>query len=83
MVCDTEYPSFLLASCCKVEVVKGAAGLRVPGFTSTELTIKSDPIQLSKNFKAWSLVSKRFGSSALNFLLLNSNSATILKADLT
>ncbi|CAB4685868.1 unannotated protein [freshwater metagenome] len=30
--------SFLEASCCKVEVVNGAAGLLVEGFASTEIT---------------------------------------------
>ena len=36
-------PNFRLASCCSVEVMKGGAGLRVPGFAST-LSIFSDRV---------------------------------------
>ena len=38
MVCFADMRSFLEASCCKVEVVKGAAGLLVEGLASTEIT---------------------------------------------
>jgi hypothetical protein len=41
MVCETENPSFLLASCCRVEVVKGLAGLLFPGFLATSSIINS------------------------------------------
>ena len=34
-------PSLRLASCCRVEVVKGGAGARRAGFFSTERTVKA------------------------------------------
>jgi hypothetical protein len=39
MVCVTEKPSFLAASCCNVEVVNGAAGFLVAGFFSKLATL--------------------------------------------
>ncbi len=41
MVRCAEKPSLREASCCRVEVVKGGAGLRLPGFFSTEATLKA------------------------------------------
>ena len=41
MVRCAEKPSFLAASCCSVEVVKGGAGERRPGFFSTAITVNS------------------------------------------
>ena len=38
MVCLADMRSFLEASCCKVEVVKGAAGFLVEGLDSTDST---------------------------------------------
>ena len=38
MVRDTLKLSFLEASCCKVDVVKGAVGFLVAGLVSMELT---------------------------------------------
>jgi hypothetical protein len=35
MVCRAPKPNLRLASCCRVEVMKGGAGLRVAGFAST------------------------------------------------
>jgi hypothetical protein len=40
MVCAGAKPSLRLASCCSVEVVKGAYGLRRAGFASTVVTVK-------------------------------------------
>ena len=40
MVRCAEKPSLREASCCRVEVVKGGAGLRRAGFFSTEATVK-------------------------------------------
>jgi hypothetical protein len=40
MVCLTEYPSFLLASCCKVDVVNGAAGVLELSFSSISSRMK-------------------------------------------
>ena len=39
MVCLADIRSFLEASCCRVEVVKGAAGLLVDGLDSTDSTL--------------------------------------------
>ena len=39
MVKEGENPIFLLASCCKVEVVKGAEGDLLEGFFSIFLTL--------------------------------------------
>ena len=41
MVEVTLYPNLLDASCCNVEVVKGAEAERVPGFFSTFKTLNS------------------------------------------
>ena len=43
-------PNRLLASCCKVLVVKGAAGLRVLGEVVISETLKIAPTKLSRNF---------------------------------
>lgn len=43
MVCRAENRSLREASCCSVEVVKGAAGLRVYGLESTEVTAMFTP----------------------------------------
>ena len=39
MVREAEKPSFRAASCCRVEVVKGGAGLRRAGLLSTVETV--------------------------------------------
>ena len=70
MVLATEKPNFLLASCCKVEVVKGAAGDFFPGFTSKLLTIKLAALQSFKNFSASPINSKRSGCSALKIIFI-------------
>ncbi len=41
MVCAGAKPSLRLASCCRVDVVKGGGGLRRAGFASTEVTVKA------------------------------------------
>ena len=41
MVWRAPKPNLRLASCCSVEVMKGAAGLRVAGFDSTAETVRS------------------------------------------
>ena len=40
MVCDTVKPSLREASCCRVDVVKGGAGVRLRGFTCMSPTVK-------------------------------------------
>ena len=45
-------PSLELASCCKVEVVNGAAGLRVPGVLVMFETVNFVPLKLPKKASA-------------------------------
>src|SRR5690606_12503373 len=81
IVLATENPSFLLASCCNVEVVNGAAGERFAGFFSRELTVNAAAILSRKKASASLFCSKRCGNSALNcsFPFPVVNCATILK----
>ena len=65
MVCDTVNPSFLAASCCNVEVVKGGAGERFNGFFDTLPTVKTASLQRLRKSSASSCVAKRLSSSAL------------------
>ncbi|MNT55191.1 hypothetical protein D3C71_1346100 [compost metagenome] len=69
MVRATENPSFLLASCCNVDVVNGADGERFAGFVSRFFTENSAALQSSKNLVASASVAKRCGSSALKLSL--------------
>ena len=48
MVCDTVKPSLRAASCCKVEVVKGGAGMRLSGFFVMSPTVNAASLQLSR-----------------------------------
>ena len=82
MVMVTPNPNFLLASCCKVEVVNGAAGLFSAGFTSKFLMLKVAFLHFSKNAIASASVSKRFGNSASICLPPTLNFAVILNAEL-
>ena len=52
MVFETEKYSFLEASCCKVEVVKGGAGLFFAGFFLTSPTLNLAEVFCSKNMVA-------------------------------
>ena len=84
MVLLTLYPNFLDASCCKVDVVKGADGVRFPSFTLISFTVYFAPLHSFKNFSAADPVANFCGPSALNFtffLLISGavNSADILK----
>src|SRR5690606_2149638 len=76
----TEYPNFLLASCCNVDVVKGAEGLRFAGFFSKLFTAYVAAMQSFKNFSASSFLAKRCGNSAFkdSFALPVLKIATIL-----
>ena len=49
MVRLTENPNFLEASCCKVDVVKGAVGDFLAGFFSSVETEKTALLFLDKN----------------------------------
>ena len=65
MVCDTENPNLRAASCCKVEVVNGGAGVFLVGRVTMSLILKSADLQDSRNACASSLVLKRLDNSAL------------------
>src|SRR5450759_2152660 len=86
IVCATENPSFRKASCCRVEVVKGGAGDRVPGLMLILATEYSEPLHSSRNFKASFSSGNRFEASAFRtaFSSLDEsirNTAVTLKAD--
>ena len=49
MVCATEKPNLRAASCCKVDVVKGAAGERFAGFVSKLSIVYEANLHFSKN----------------------------------
>src|SRR6056297_619859 len=82
MVRDTENPSFLLASCCRVDVVNGGAGDFLPGFTCTSLTVKSESLHALRISRVFSTSFGFREYSALTaFPLPVFRSACILKAD--
>ncbi len=68
MVCDTENPNLRAASCCKVDVVKGAAGFLVAGFFSRLATLNCASTHFCKKACASSKLAKRDETSALNIL---------------
>ena len=68
MVRLTENPSFRDASCCNVEVVKGAVGDLVAGFFSTEETRNTASIFCLKNDNASCSLPKVVANSALKDL---------------
>ena len=59
MVRDTENPSFREASCCRVDVVNGAAGLRLVGLVTRDFTEYSAPMQSVKKALASASVLNR------------------------
>jgi hypothetical protein len=65
MVLPTGYPNFLDASCCKVEVVKGAAGDFFAGFFDKSAIENYDVEHDFKNASADIFDSKFFGIIAL------------------
>ena len=80
MVLLTEKYNFLAASCCNVEVVKGAAGDFFAGFFSKLDTEKEAELFCSKNAFASASLLNTFGSFALNTCPLDVvNSASTLK----
>lgn len=66
IVLATENQSFLLASCWSVEVVNGAEGDFLPGFTSIFSIVYVASLHDSKNFCASSAVANSLERSALN-----------------
>ena len=83
MVCVTENPNFLEASCCRVEVVKGAEGDFFAGFFSTSSILNSANLHFSKKLFVSCKELIRLGSSALNCLpSIVVNSAITLKEEI-
>jgi len=79
IVLATGYPNFREASCCNVDVVKGAAGDFFAGFFVNSAIEKSAFEQDFKKSAAAVLESKFFGMVALNFFPYKfENSATTL-----
>ena len=79
MVLPTEKYNFLDASCCNVDVVKGAAGDFFAGFFVKSAIEKSAFAHDFKNVSAAFLESKFFGMVALKVLpSVLENSATTL-----
>ena len=76
MVCATVNPNLRAASCCKVDVVKGAAGLFFSGRVEMSWMVKEADRQLSRNFWASALVLIRRDSSAFISTGLPSASGT-------
>jgi len=48
MVCDTDMPNFLAASCWRVEVVKGAAGVLRPGLVLISIILNDASLHKDK-----------------------------------
>ena len=76
MVCATVKPSLRAASCCSVEVVKGADGLLRKGFVVISLMVNVADLHSSRNLRASAFVLKRRASSAFSSTGLPSASGT-------
>ena len=76
MVCATVNPSLRAASCCKVEVVKGAAGLFFTGRVTISSMENVAALHDSRNFWASFFVFRRRASSAFISTSLPSVSGT-------
>ena len=75
----TAYPNFRDASCCKVDVVNGGAGVFLAGFVSKFLIEKVDPTHFFKKSTASFSLENDFDNSALKtFFPGKSNNATAL-----
>lgn len=74
----TEYPNLRDASCCKVEVVKGADGVFFAGFTSSEEIVNVADLHFSKNARASCADLKLVFNSALKLFPFEINSAETL-----
>ena len=66
MVCDTVKPNLRAASCCRVLVVKGAAGLFFIGLVTMSSTTNVAPLARFKKASASSRVLNRLSSSAFS-----------------
>ena len=77
IVCDTEKPSFRAASCCRVEVVKGAAGDFFVGSVCTSSMVNVASLHESRNASASAFSLKRVFNSAFSSTALPSLSGTM------
>ena len=68
IVLETEKPNLRDASCCNVDVVKGADGVRFAGFFCKSFTLKAAPIHVSKKLSASFKVENSFVNVAFNVL---------------
>ncbi len=64
IVLETEKPNLRDASCCKVDVVNGAEGVRFAGFFCKSFTLKSAPTHVSKKSSASFNVENSFVKTA-------------------
>ena len=69
MVVLTGKWSFLEASCCRVEVVKGGAGVRTPSFFSMVSIVNVAPMLSSRNLRASSMSLNLVSRVAFTFTL--------------
>ena len=77
MVCDTVKPSLRAASCCRVEVVNGGAGVRLMGFFTMVATVNLAVLHLSRKSITSSRVVKRRSSSAFTSAVEPSPAGTV------
>ena len=77
MVCDTVKPSLRAASCCRVEVVNGGAGVRLMGFFTMVETVNLAVLHLSRKAMTSSRVVKRWSSSAFTSALRPSSPVAV------
>ena len=77
MVCDTVKPSLRAASCCRVEVVNGGAGVRLMGFLTMVETVNLAALHLSRKAITSSRVAKRRSSSAFTSALWPSSPVAV------
>jgi hypothetical protein len=82
IVRDTENQSFLLASCCNVDVVNGAEGVLFHGFFSTFSTLNFAFLQYSKNgITSLDLLKSTFKVAGKDFLEFHEKVPTVLNVD--
>ena len=76
MVVATAYPNFREASCCKVEVVNGAAGFLAEGFFSNDAILKVAFLFFSRNDSASFSVPNFLSNSAYRIVVFPDLSLT-------
>jgi hypothetical protein len=79
---DTENHSFLLASCCNVDVVNGAEGALLPGFCSISSTLNFAFLQYSrKGITSSGFLNSIFRVAGKDFLELHEKVPTVLNVE--